>query len=116
MADKQGSRRLFTPVYLDLQCVLFFKTIPPIMPVDFVLRICEDVEKHPARQRSRFVNRLTPMTRIGKASEKGLEEVGRVVLGEHFQLAGEEKEGQLKVERKNFSVSASFGLPIWIST
>ena len=38
----------------------------------------------------RYVNRLTPVTIIGKATEKGLEEVGKTVLGAHFQLADEE--------------------------
>ncbi len=30
------------------------------------------------------------MTSIGKATEKGLEEVGKDVLGTHFNLAGED--------------------------
>ena len=88
IANKKGPAKLFKPVYLDLQCVLFFKTIPPVVPVEFVHRICEDARNNPQKRQTRFVNRLTPMTRMGKATEKGLEEVGKVVIGEHFHLAG----------------------------
>src|SRR5208282_4952952 len=91
MVGKQGLAKLFTPVYLDLQCVLFFKTRLPVIPVDFVRRICEDASHNVAKKKVRFVNRLTPMTMIAKATEKGLEELGKLVLGEHFQLVGEER-------------------------
>jgi hypothetical protein len=38
---------------------------------------------------------LTPVIIIGKATEKGLEEIGRALLGQHFELAvdGREEEG-----------------------
>jgi tRNA acetyltransferase TAN1 len=58
------------------------------MPVEFVHRICEDVRSNPHKRRTKFVNRLTPMTVMGRATEKGLEEVGEAVLREHFHLAG----------------------------
>ena len=58
------------------------------MPIEFVHRICEDVRSNPQKRRTRFANRLTPMAMMGKATEKGLEEVGEVVLREHFHLAG----------------------------
>ncbi|KAI9731451.1 MAG: hypothetical protein M1818_007841 [Claussenomyces sp. TS43310] len=81
--------RPLQPVHLDVPCVLFFRTAPPIVPVDFVRAICEDAARHPARRRCRFVNRLSPMAGMARATEKGLEEVGRRVLGEHFRLQGE---------------------------
>jgi tRNA acetyltransferase TAN1 len=106
IAVKQGSAKLFTPVYLDLQCVLFFKTRPPIVPVDFVRRICEDARSDEIKKRVRFVNRLTPMTMIAKATEKGLEDVGKMVLGKHFQLADRESPVDQQTEKKHFSVSS----------
>jgi tRNA acetyltransferase TAN1 len=81
-----GDKRLVVPVYLDLQCVLFFKTRSPIEPVEFVQRICEDAMQNPKARKTRYANRLTPMTAIGKATENGLEDVGREVLGEYFHL------------------------------
>jgi hypothetical protein len=94
--NKDGTRKapkLFQPIFLDVQCVLFFRTQAPIEPLEFVERICNDallemadegVEKK--QRRCRFVNRLTPMQAIGRATEKGVEEVGRKVLGEVFEL------------------------------
>lgn len=108
MASKTGTAKLFTPVYLDLQCVLFFKTRTPIIPVDFVQRICEDAKTNEAKKKVRFVNRLTPMTMIAKATEKGLEDLGRMVLKEHFQLASEGNDFDPETEGKTSTVSISF--------
>ncbi|KAL8926512.1 MAG: hypothetical protein Q9208_002839 [Pyrenodesmia sp. 3 TL-2023] len=79
---------LFVPVKIDVQCVLFFKTREPVEPVSFVHRICDDASKDKLLKRTRFVKRLTPMTRMGKANEKSLEDVAKAVLGPVFH--GEE--------------------------
>jgi tRNA acetyltransferase TAN1 len=85
--DKSSQHtKLIAPVRLDLQCVLFFKIRPPIDPVDFVHRICKEIVSTSGVRRMRYINRLTPMTLMGKATEKGLEEVGKAVLGQHFNL------------------------------
>ena len=64
--------------------VIFFKTRAPVEPVSFVRRICEDAAKHNAPKRTRFCNRLTPMTLMGKATEEGLEKTAKEVLAPHF--------------------------------
>ena len=73
---------LFQAVKVDTQCVLFFKTRPPVEPVSFVQRICQDASEGVAMRSCRFVKRLTPMSRMGKATETGLAEVGEKVLGD----------------------------------
>jgi tRNA acetyltransferase TAN1 len=90
MGSTQTAPKLFSPVRIDLPCVLFFKTRPPIDPVDFVQRICEEIVKKPGMRRMRYVNRLTPVALVGKANEKGLEELGKAVLSHHFQLSGQD--------------------------
>ncbi|XDG04829.1 hypothetical protein ABKA04_004444 [Annulohypoxylon sp. FPYF3050] len=83
----------FEPIRLDLDCLLFMRTHPPVDPVALAHRICVDArddvgkEKWTGRRRSRFLNRFTPVTASGKATEAGLVEVARKVLGEHFKLA-----------------------------
>lgn len=67
---------------------MFFKTRVPIEPVEFVRRICEDAMASSERKTGRFVKRLTPMTLMGKATEKGLEEVSAKVLAPHFHAEG----------------------------
>jgi len=39
--------------------------------------------------KTRFVNRLTPMTLMGKAVEKSIEELARTVLAKDFHVNGE---------------------------
>ncbi|MCJ1291556.1 hypothetical protein MMC34_003101 [Xylographa carneopallida] len=79
---------LFQSVRLEVQCVLFFKTRPPVEPVSFVHGICSDTLNGTLRTRTRCVRRLTPMTMMGKATEKSLDEVGKVVLAPHFHVEG----------------------------
>lgn len=126
MGSRQsGDLKLITPVFLDLACVLFFKTTAPIEPVDFVERICQDAVENPAGRKTRFTNRLTPMKVMGKATEKGLEEVGREVLGQYFELDnGLNEEGKTdtktEIEKEAFSVSpqsfpiVQVSVPVWL--
>ena len=72
----------------DTRPVLFFKTGSPIEPVSFVHDICRDALQAASRKQSRFIRRLTPITLIGKATEKGLGDVAKAVLGPHFHEAG----------------------------
>lgn len=68
--------------------MLFFKTQGPVEPVSFVRRICLDAAESLGTQKHRWIRRLTPMTRMGKATEKGLEEVAKAVLGPAFHEEG----------------------------
>ena len=64
--------------------VLFFKVREPVDPVFFVHRICSDALESARTKTSRWIKRLTPMSRMGKATEKGLEEVSKIVLAPAF--------------------------------
>ncbi len=116
VSEQKSIPKLFSPVPLDLQCVLFFKIRPPLDPVDFVQRICEEVVSNPTVRKMKYANRLTPMTLMGKATEKGLEELGRTVLGEHFKLEAETGDGgegeahQNKTSKPAADYSVSFKL------
>ncbi|KAI4165004.1 MAG: hypothetical protein LQ342_001280 [Letrouitia transgressa] len=78
------AKSLFQPIKIDIQCVLFFKTRDPIEPVTFVQRLCSDALSNKVLRKSRFVKRLTPMSQMGKATEKSLGEVARAVLAPTF--------------------------------
>ena len=86
--QKPSDVALFQNIKIDTRCVLFLKTKEPIEPISFVRRICQDASEHSAKKHTRFIKRLTPMTRMGKASEAGLEQVAKVVLAPDFH--GEE--------------------------
>lgn len=83
--DAKAAGKIFTPVKMNVACLLFVRTRAPVDPVSFVKRICQDA-KIPGKQRCRYVNRLIPMTGIGRATETGLFDVACKVLGETFEL------------------------------
>lgn len=64
--------------------VLFFRTRAPCVPVEMVHTLLEE------KVQSKWTHRLTPVTRTGKATLEGLEEVAKEVLGPYFH---EGKEG-----------------------
>lgn len=61
-------------------------------PVSFVHRICQDTADGVQHKNCRFVKRLTPITGIERANQKGLETVAEKVLAPHFR--GEENAGK----------------------
>ncbi|KAI1190398.1 hypothetical protein F5B17DRAFT_387309 [Nemania serpens] len=84
----------FDLLKMNVDCVLFMRTRAPVDPLALVREICKDAAAAQDRSlwRSRFINKLTPITATGKATEKGLEEVARKALADHFQLGGGETE------------------------
>ena len=72
--------------------MVFFKTRAPVEPVSFVHKICQDTADGVQHKNCRFVKRLTPITGIEKANQKGLESVAEQVLAPHFH--GEENAGK----------------------
>ncbi|KUI72031.1 tRNA acetyltransferase TAN1 [Cytospora mali] len=86
---------VFTEVRIKEECLLFMRCKAPVEPVEFSRRICQDAASvgH-AGAKSRYLNRLTPVTVIVKATESGLEEGARKVLADFFKLKSTEpKEG-----------------------
>ena len=94
---------LFQSVKVDVQCVLFFKTRPPIEPVSFVHTICKDAAQG-ATQRARFVKRLSPMAMMGKATEDGLAKIADAVLGPVFYSGEDGLKFAIRPTRRNHSV------------
>jgi hypothetical protein len=68
--------------------VLFFKTQPPVEPVSFIHKICTDAFESANIKKHRWIRRLTPMSQMGKATEKGLDAVSKAVLGPAFHQEG----------------------------
>ncbi|KAI1411514.1 hypothetical protein F5Y13DRAFT_55203 [Hypoxylon sp. FL1857] len=103
---------VFEPIRLDLDCLTFIKTKSPVDPVELVKQICKDAKeaKDKSQRRARFINRFTPITASAKATESGLEEVAMKVLGEHFQLAGEDDEQAVaaKPDAYSYAIRPSF--------
>ncbi|KAK6332817.1 hypothetical protein TWF696_002839 [Orbilia brochopaga] len=78
---KKGKR--ITSIKLDTQCLIFFHTRAPVDPAELVAYIFKDIEGSRKRQ-TRFTNRLTPISRTGKANYENLEVIAKEVLQPHF--------------------------------
>ncbi|KAI1362392.1 hypothetical protein F5Y08DRAFT_312314 [Xylaria arbuscula] len=84
----------FGLIRMNVDCVLFMRTRAPVDPLKLVQEICKDAAVANSREllRSRFINKLTPITLTGKATEKGLEDLAKKVLSDHFRLADGESD------------------------
>lgn len=89
--DKALSNSPFTEVRINQECLLFMKCKAPVEPVDFCRRISEDaLNPDNGSPKSRYLNRLTPISVISNATENGLEKGTRQALAEHFKLKPKE--------------------------
>ena len=106
-AKSTRKEALFQAVKIDVQCVLFFRTRPPIEPVSFVRAICKDAFEGGVK-RGRWIKKLTPMSKMGKATPEGLQKVADEVLGPvfHADNGGEKKELKFAIRptRRNHNV------------
>ena len=105
-ADKKKDSA-FNLIRMNVDCVLFMRTRAPVDPLQLVREICKDaaVAKNRELLRSRFINKLTPITLTGKATEKGLEDVARKVLPDHFRMVDGETDANDDAKSDACSVS-----------
>lgn len=89
---------------LGCECVVFFKTRPPIRPEELVEQICKDAFDSKSKS-TRFTQKLTPITFSCSASMEEVEKLAKKVLAPHFHKS----EGQephtfaIKVSARNFN-------------
>jgi tRNA acetyltransferase TAN1 len=81
-----SSKRKVGLITLDIPCVTFvrFPSQSSRDPVDVAKKLCRDARGHPERQRSRFVKRLTPLSKVRKVMNGGVEQLCEDVLPKVF--------------------------------
>ncbi len=77
--------------------VAFVKVAEPLDPVKLVHELCADALRDPQQKRSRWIQRMTPMTLMRKTMSSGLEELTEMVLKPHFHSGGPSKKVSLQV-------------------
>lgn len=90
-----NNKRKIGLVTLDIPCVSFvrFPSHTTCDPSDVAAKMCRDARAHPEQQRSRFIKRLTPLSKVRKMMSGGIEELCKDVLpavfggGEGFRYA-----------------------------
>ncbi|KAI0150607.1 hypothetical protein GGR57DRAFT_187554 [Xylariaceae sp. FL1272] len=102
----------FEILKINLDCLIFVRTHAPVDPLALAREIVKDAAAttDKSQWRSRFINKLTPITHSGKATEKGVEEIAKKLLPEHFQLAEGEAEETNDEEEKlcSYAIRPSF--------
>ncbi|WQF78372.1 Putative THUMP domain-containing protein [Colletotrichum destructivum] len=86
--NKTRSKRSFKAIKAGIECVFFMKTRDPVDPVELCRRICQDASlcTDLKERKTKYINRLTPVTFVDKASENGVARVARKALAAHFEL------------------------------
>lgn len=89
---KPVERKPFSIIAAEVECLLFVKTQAPVDPVEFVRKLCIDARdcQDIMQRKVKYINRLSPVVSMEKATENGLMRVARRVLGSHFRLVKEE--------------------------
>ncbi|KAK1971822.1 THUMP domain-containing protein [Colletotrichum sublineola] len=86
--SKSKSKRNFKAIKAGIECVFFMKTRDPVDPVELCRRICQDASlcADLKERKTKYINRLTPVIFVDKASENGVARVARKTLAAHFEL------------------------------
>ena len=93
---EKGADQIFKEIRTKEDCLLFMRTNPPVKPVELVKYICTDIKSSAdgKTRKTRYLNRLTPVTIMGRATMSGVEDVARQVLSEHFVLRPAEEQSE----------------------
>lgn len=87
-STKPKTRKAFSVVSTNLECLLFVKTMNPVEPVEFVRNICQDARDCTdiMSRKTKYINRLTPVSNMDKSTEKGIDRVARTAMEPYFEL------------------------------
>ena len=104
---------------LNVDCLLWVKTRFPaeanVDPVGFVRTVVLDAQdrgqgkESQIATRTRYLNRLTPVSVMTKATEQGLFEAARATLAPYFELVDKTKEKEQEGSTNAEGVEASSG-------
>uniref|UniRef100_L2GI88 Pyruvate decarboxylase n=1 Tax=Colletotrichum fructicola (strain Nara gc5) TaxID=1213859 RepID=L2GI88_COLFN len=101
--NRKDSRRNFKAIRAGIECVFFMKTRDPVEPVELCRRICRDAGACPdlKERKTKYINRLTPVSALDKASENGVVRTARKALAPWFSLTASETAIENEVGVKN---------------
>ena len=81
----ERKKEILQPIDLNCECMIFFKTRRPIVPEKFVKRIIEDLsDPNDKLKRTRYIQRLTPITNSCSASMEQMIKLAKEVLARYF--------------------------------
>ncbi|KAI5286701.1 hypothetical protein KEM54_006581 [Ascosphaera aggregata] len=87
----KNSKAPFQAIRLEVPCVSFIRLDNSLDPVQIVRHLCSEAMQNPDKQRSRKIQRMTPVTLVRKVLGNGLETLAQEVLAPHFHSGGSPK-------------------------
>ncbi|KAK1638978.1 hypothetical protein BDP81DRAFT_392364 [Colletotrichum phormii] len=89
--NKGKTKRTFKAIKAGIECVFFMKTRDPVDPLELCRKMCLDASvcTDLKERKTKYINRLTPVTSVDKASENGVARAARKALAAHFDLVEE---------------------------
>ncbi|EEQ84055.2 THUMP domain-containing protein [Blastomyces dermatitidis ER-3] len=98
--DKKNTNP-FQAVKLDIPCLSFIKIDKTLDPVQIAHRLCTEARENPSKKRSRWIQRITPITLTQKVLGGGIEQLSREVLKPHFHSGGPSKKYAIRTSIRN---------------
>ncbi|KAI8056830.1 hypothetical protein BDF22DRAFT_740335 [Syncephalis plumigaleata] len=80
---KEKQTRLFTSLNTSTECVVFIRTRPPVEPVSMAMTMLRDFADT-QKQRTRYTNRIVPITLTCRSSLDDIEQMATTVLAPIF--------------------------------
>ncbi|CDO91707.1 unnamed protein product [Kluyveromyces dobzhanskii CBS 2104] len=105
LVDTKRNKPILEQIDLQAECLVFIKTRKPIVPEKFVHRIIKDLaDPNDLKKRTRFVQKLTPVTDSSHASMEELAKLCERVLPQHFHEEGSEPvKFAVEINKRNFN-------------
>lgn len=103
---EEKKKNILQLIDLNCECMIFFKTRRPIVPEKFVKRIIEDLSNPTDKlKRTRYIQRLTPITNSCSASMEQMIKLANEVLAPHFHDPNGRHDYRFSIEltRRNFN-------------
>ncbi|PGH18112.1 hypothetical protein AJ79_00740 [Helicocarpus griseus UAMH5409] len=91
----------FQPIRLDIPCLAFIKMDKSLDPVQIAHRLCATARANSDQKRSRWIQRITPVTLTQKVLGGGIEQLSREVLKPHFHSGGPSKKYAIRTSIRN---------------
>ncbi|SCU86444.1 LAMI_0D02102g1_1 [Lachancea mirantina] len=102
---QKAKKEVLKFIDLNCECVVFCKTRQPVQPADFVHELMQDfANPNNMQKRTRYVQKLTPVTFSTSASMVELTKLAEQVLKSHFHVEGVTPlKFAVEVTRRNFN-------------
>lgn len=101
-SQKSKVHPLLHPIDLGCECLVFIKMKKPAEPAALVQALCQDAAAT-KQKKSRFIQKLSPVTDSVSASVEELEKLCDKVLAPHFHGDADPTKFAIQVTRRNFN-------------